>query len=220
MTDAELKVLEKGLKFTPIPEKENTQELKEDLFEFTRKLRLTKYFYGREDPDISLVKNKSDFIPPKNRNAALERYIENVQNTPTTKSNQNIKYNVSLLERNAIKSLANAGPVCQIHRLSDLTDILLRPLTKRVKSYLRDTTDFLYHLPSDVPENTLLATFDVESLYSNIPHELGNEAINYWLRKFPNDSPERFPKNFILEGIDFILKNNTFCFNGKKLPSN
>ena len=32
--------------------------------------------------NISLVKNKSDFIPPKNRNAALERYIENVKNTP------------------------------------------------------------------------------------------------------------------------------------------
>ena len=109
-----------------------------------------------------------------------------------------------------------AGPVCQTHRLSNLVDILLCPLTKRVKSYLRDTTDFLNHFPSDVPENTLLATFDVESLYSNIPHELGNEAINYWLNKFLNDSPARFPKNFILEDIDFILKNNTFCFNGKK----
>ena len=109
-----------------------------------------------------------------------------------------------------------AGPVCQTHRLSNLIDILLRPLTKRVNSYLRDTTDFLNHLTSDVSENTLYAKFDVDSLYSNIPHELGNEAINYWLRKFPNDSPARFPKNFILEGINFILKNNIFCFNGKK----
>ena len=108
-----------------------------------------------------------------------------------------------------------AGPACQTHRLSNLIDILLRPLTKRVKSYLRDTTDFLNHLPSAVPENTLLASFDVESLYSNIPHELGIEAIKYWLRKYPNDTPSRFPKKFIIEGIEFILKNNTFCFNEK-----
>ena len=108
-----------------------------------------------------------------------------------------------------------AGPACQTHRLSNLIDILLRPITKRVKSYLRDTTDFLNHLPSAVPENTLLASFDVESLYSNIPHELGIEAIKYWLRKYPNDTPSRFPKKFIIEGIDFILKNNTFCFNEK-----
>lgn len=34
------KLLEKGLKFTPTPEKENSYELKQDLFEFERKLRL------------------------------------------------------------------------------------------------------------------------------------------------------------------------------------
>ena len=65
-----------------------------------------------------------------------------------------------------------AGPACQTQRLSNLIDILLCPLTKQVKSYLRDTTDFLYHLPSAVPENTLLA-----SLYSNITHTLGIKAI-------------------------------------------
>ena len=75
LTDSEQKILEKGLKFTPTPERGNQQELKEDIFEFTRKLRLAEYFYGTEDPDISLVKNKSDFIPPRNRNAALDRYI-------------------------------------------------------------------------------------------------------------------------------------------------
>ena len=63
------------------------------------------------------------------------------------------------------------------------------------------------------PENTLLVSFDVESLYSNISQDLGKEAISYWLRKLPNDCPTPFPKEFILEGIDFILKNNIFCFN-------
>ena len=102
------------------------------------------------------------------------------------------------------------APACQTHRLSNLIDILLRPLTKRVKSYLRDTTDFLNHLPSAVPENTLLASFDVESLYSNIPHELGIEAIKYWLRKLPSDTPSRFHKKIIIEGIEFILKITHF----------
>ena len=90
---------------------------------------------------------------------------------------------------------------------------MLRPLINRVKSYLRDTTDFLNHLPLEVPENMLLLSFDVQSLYSNIPHKLGIEAITYWLTKFPDDSPIRFSKEFILEGINFILNNNTFHFN-------
>lgn len=278
LTDTEQKILEKGLKFTPTPEKENSQELKEDLFEFERKLRLAEYFFGTEDPDISIVRNESNFIPPKNRNASLE----NLQNTPTAKSHTNIRCNVSLAERNAIKSLTNdksvvikeadkggavvimdsehhktmikrvlldeeyyqeisvdpqksdrikykrflnkykdcltekemdylinfemkssnsyglpkvhkseknkatceqnishyvdvhyvndlklrpivAGSACQTHRLSNSLDILLRPLTKRVKSYLRDTIDFLNHLPSEISENTLL----VHLMYSH-----------------------------------------------------
>ena len=55
----------------------------------------------------------------------------------------------------------------------------------------------------------------MQSLYSNIPHQLGKKAMNYWLRKFPHDCPARFPKEFILEGIEFILNKNKFRFNGK-----
>ena len=84
-----------------------------------------------------------------------------------------------------------------------------------MKSYLRDTTDFLNHLPSEISENTLLVSFDVQSLYSNIPHQLGEKAIHYWLRKFPNDCSARFPKEFILDGINFIITNNIFCFDSK-----
>ena len=37
---------------------------------------------------------------------------------------------------------------------------------------LRFICDFLNNLPNRVPTNTLLASFDIEALYSNIPHEL------------------------------------------------
>ena len=79
---------------------------------------------------------------------------------------------------------------------------------------MRDTVDFLNALPEQVEEETLLASFDVESLYSNIPHELGIEAIKYWLEKHPQEIPNRFSKDFILEGIELILKNNSFYFDG------
>ena len=133
-----------------------------------------------------------------------------------TTCEQNISHYVEVHYVNDLKLRPIiAGPTCQAHRLSNLLDILLRPLTKRVKSYLRDTTKFLNHLPSEISENTLLVSFDVQSLYSNIPHQVGEKAINYWLRKFPNDCPARFPKEFILDGINFIITNNTFCFNSK-----
>ena len=75
--------------------------------------------------------------------------------------------------------------------------------------------DFLNHLPEQVPQTTLLVSFDVVSLYSNIPHDLGLEAIRFWLENYPDDIHRRFTKDFMLDGINFILKNNTFYFNGK-----
>ena len=74
---------------------------------FTRQLRLAEYFFGLEDPHISLVKNKTNFIQPKSRIAAFEKYIENLENSPTIKTNAIVKYNISLTERNFINKIAN-----------------------------------------------------------------------------------------------------------------
>ena len=65
LNKTEIKLLEKGLKFTPTPKHSNTQELNKDILEFTRKVRLVEYFDGVEDEDKSLVRNKSDFVPPQ-----------------------------------------------------------------------------------------------------------------------------------------------------------
>ena len=62
-------------------------------------------------------------------------------------------------------------------------------------------------------DRTVLCTFDVKSLYTNIPHEYGLEAMNYWLNKHQNSINSRFSKAFILDSADFILKNNSFKFN-------
>ena len=35
---------------------------------------------------------------------------------------------------------------------------------------------------------------------------VGIEAINYWLDKYPQKIQSRFTKDFILEGIELILK--------------
>ena len=62
-------------------------------------------------------------------------------------------------------------------------------------------------------DRIVLCTFDVKSLYTNIPHEYGLEAMNYWLNKHQDSINSRFSKAFILESIEFILKNNSFRFN-------
>ena len=102
LNQTEINLLEKGLKFTPTPVKTDSQEITEDLAEFTRKVRLAEYFHDCEDTDISFVKNKSNFVPPKNRNQALDEFIKSVENIPLNSKDKRIKDHLSRHERNSI----------------------------------------------------------------------------------------------------------------------
>ena len=67
---------------------------------------------------------------------------------------------------------------------SNLIDILLQPYSKYVKSYIKDATYFLSKLSASTSPETIIATFDVENLYTNITHDLGLEAVQYMLFKY------------------------------------
>ena len=102
-----------------------------------------------------------------------------------------------------------AGPACETHQLSNLIDILLKPFISKVQSYVRDNIDFLKYVAKIVPQNTQLVSFDIVSLYTNISHDLGIEAINSWLTKYPELMHERFSKEFILESsLKLYLKTS------------
>ena len=106
-----------------------------------------------------------------------------------------------------------AGPVSPTQRLSNFIDILLKPLVNYVTSFVRDDFDFLTHLPEKLPFESVFVTYDVNSLYTNIPHEEGLKSIEYWIDEYPNAINSRFSKEFILDAVKFILNNNTFHFN-------
>jgi hypothetical protein len=72
--------------------------------------------------------------------------------------------------------------------------------------------DFLNKIPTNINEKTILVSFDVISLYTSIPHDLGLTAIEHWLDKHRESLPRPFPKEFILEAISIVLKENTFRF--------
>ena len=66
--------------------------------------------------------------------------------------------------------------------LSKWVDIQLQPLVKKLPSYLKDDNDFLRKIDElndkqTIPANALLVTWDVKSLYTNIPHKEGLEAL-------------------------------------------
>jgi hypothetical protein len=84
------------------------------------------------------------------------------------------------------------GPNCVTQRLSHFIDIILKPLCCEVPSFIRDDLEFLNHLPTTVNPNSELISFDVVSLYTNIPHDLGISAITFWLENKRNIVQDRF----------------------------
>ena len=70
-------------------------------------------------------------------------------------------------------------------------------------------------MPTTVNPNFELISFDVVSLYTNIPHDLGISAITFWLENKRNIVQDRFSKEFILETVKIILERNVFYFDGK-----
>ena len=90
--------------------------------------------------------------------------------------------------------------------------LILQTYLKHVNRYIKDTADFLVKSSTTASPETIIATFEVENLYTNIPYDLVLEAMKYWLENYPKELPTKISKNFILKGIKFILENNYFNF--------
>lgn len=114
-------MLGKGLKFCPKPKHHNEIQLKQDVFEFTRKLRLKEFFAAKEkesDDDSENDENSKDefhkfqkeststFIPPAGRDSTLDFYIEAITHE-ILQNNKRYKYrsNLSREEQIALRSL-------------------------------------------------------------------------------------------------------------------
>ena len=108
LNETEIKLLGEGLKFTPKPKNANTQELAKHISEFMRIVRLVEYLEGIEDDYESLVRNKSNFVPPKGREQLLDTFVENTINIPLEAQNKSkIKRNINTTEQKSLSSLAN-----------------------------------------------------------------------------------------------------------------
>ena len=95
-------------------------------------------------------------------------------------------------------------------RLSKYLNHYLKPIVETSPSYIKDTT----HGLEEMPKNIILATLDVKSLYTNIPHQ---EGIQYYLEAIENHYKPKtpLPLKHIDKMLKFILENNYFTFDDK-----
>ena len=98
---------------------------------------------------------------------------------------------------------------CHTSRISEFVDYYLQPEVKKLKSYVKDTTDFIKKSEAigHVSDDSYLVSLDVRSLYTNIPYKEG--ILNKSLKK----SKPSISIKVILTFLKFILTLNNFVFN-------
>jgi hypothetical protein len=95
-------------------------------------------------------------------------------------------------------------------KISEFVDAIIRPYVQIQASYIKDTQDFLQKISgTQTRPSTILATIDVSSLYTNIPHVDGIKAIRDILEENQHQSP---PIECIEKLTQLVLTNNIFKF--------
>jgi hypothetical protein len=110
--------------------------------------------------------------------------------------------------------VSGCNSVCE--RLSNFVDFHLQPLTRKLKSSTKDTTEFVKTVKDvQCKEETILVSADVSALYTVIDHDEGIEACREALEERSEQEKKKMPTNFITSLIKIILKSNCFSFLGR-----
>ena len=98
--------------------------------------------------------------------------------------------------------------------ISAFLDFHLKPIAAKVKSYIKDTNDFLRKLQNlpKLPDDVILCTIDVVGLYPNIPNEEGLLFLKKALDKRRNKTVST---ESLIELAELVLRNNYFEFNDR-----
>ena len=88
--------------------------------------------------------------------------------------------------------------------LSSLTEKIHKPIVPCSTSYVKDDWHFIKQLLKTLKYEITLYSCDTEGLYTSIAIDPGLVAISYWLNDKSNLILKLFPKNFILEALEFL----------------
>ena len=104
---------------------------------------------------------------------------------------------------------------CPTERISGFVDHFLGPFVPSIKSYIKDTTHFINKIEElpPLPQDALLVTLDVTSLYTNIPNQDALRVCQHYLDTYRHE-PHMFLTNTDLtELLELVLTCNNFEFN-------
>ena len=102
---------------------------------------------------------------------------------------------------------------CHTSRISSFVNYHIQDSRQSLKSYVRDTTDFIKITTiGELPEEAHLVTMDVKALYTNIPNDESLQTLKEAIDKKQHKS---VATTVIVTLMGLILTLNNFVFNDK-----
>ena len=200
LTNDEINLLNRGLKFVPTPKSPNVLDLEIDIKEFTRKLKLKEYFYNNKTitengETESIVFPKSDFIPYKVKSPALEAICQNLEHNAENLQRlvpKNVHGNLRSSEEKALEILK-----------SDET-LVIKRADKGGAVVIMDTDFYVNHMKTELSKRTVYKKHN-----ENIDNKLFAEV-----KKFVEDNKNILTK----KERDFIIDIDPTTANIYGLP--
>ena len=172
----------------------------EYLNECTKQLENQEFYRTvNEDPTSQLAEEIENELKSMEEKELIDKKEFNVLIEFLAKPRMAIFYGLPKIHKNFVnfpplRPIVSGFSSCT-SRLSEFVDTFLKYQAKRCKSYLKDTKDFLLKLSrfKTLPENAILVTMDVTSLYTNIDHDEGADACYEMLEKRVNKTVPSSP---------------------------
>jgi len=94
-----------------------------------------------------------------------------------------------------------------IQRSLSCVAFTIQPLVHKLKSYIKDTTDFLIKIKNHpkTHNKTLLVSVDIISLYTNIPHEEGINACIHLIENIEHYYRHLYPIKPYLKHCSYYI---------------
>ena len=211
LSSAEFRLLGKGLKYCPKPKRHDQVQLKQDAFEFTRRLRLQEYFAAKSskvdenedeicDSNFQYVKRNTDpestFVPPSGRDTSLDFYIDAITNE-ILQSNKKYKNapNLSPEELEALKCLKNDVSIV-IKKTDKGSTVVIMNRQDYIAEVERQLEDTQFYLKCDKNPQKQFQN-DINSVLNNIDIHV-SESVRE--RLSPQGS-DRIPMFYVLPKI-------------------
>ncbi len=172
-----------------------------------------------EDPTSELIKATNEYVNYCYRKGILDSITKDYltfkkDNPPRTQQLYFLKkiHKTPIAVRPIVSG--SGGPT---ERISQFIDFHLQPHVPLIDSYIKDSGHMINILENlTIPPNCSLVTIDVKSLYLNIPHKDGIQAVtNRLYYNNPKSDEIPIPTGTMKDLLNIVLTKNYFEFAGE-----